>query len=185
MTPRQSSAFFLLLAGISLPLLAQHETHIGHTAQINSGANVEPPGAIDGAKNPALIPDEAAIKIFMLVLAEPANATPSELARQRVKIARAKLNETDISIVQRRMADFDQQHKMLKAQAESLFGSLRIAPNLATRQQYDSIQSQIATVVANQWELLLKTVSPEGAQKLKAHLTHVKSTIRIIPSPRM
>src|SRR5262245_48959152 len=53
---------------------------------------LDPPGTIDGAKNPELIPDEVAYRLVLLAFAERENASEAEQARFRAKIAPAGLD---------------------------------------------------------------------------------------------
>src|SRR5215471_18201282 len=57
--------------------------------------SVYPPGTIDGADHPELIPDEVAYKMLFLSLMEPENPTEAQRARQEAKLRMIVLSEND------------------------------------------------------------------------------------------
>jgi len=66
----------LLLGGILIVgTAAAPQSATTATAEQASAITPDPPGTIDGAKNPELIPAEVALRMIVLAIAEPSDAT--------------------------------------------------------------------------------------------------------------
>lgn len=80
----------------------------------------DPPGTIDGSKNPELIPDTVAYRLVLLAIAEPENASDAQKARFRAKIGGAQLGEDDIQMLLGIVGPFQNQMDALTAQANQI-----------------------------------------------------------------
>ena len=56
--------------------------------------SVDPPGTIDGAKNPELIPDDVAYRVVLLALAEPESATEGRRPGSEPRLRRQDSTKT-------------------------------------------------------------------------------------------
>jgi hypothetical protein len=80
----------------------------------------DPPGTIDGPKNPELIPDDVAYRVLLLAIAEPEDASPEQKARARAKIVRAQLSEDDEVLFLTMATQYKTQIDSLAAQAAQI-----------------------------------------------------------------
>jgi hypothetical protein len=162
------------------PCLARQSEHTVHSQARNLIAPI-----IDGAKNPERIPDQTAIKVFLIAVAEPPNATSEQLKRLRAKIQLAKLNDADIAVFIAEVAAFHSQWQAYQSQADKIGHLNRSNPNPSLRRGLTNIHVQISNLANATFQSILKHVSPEGAQNLLAHLAYVKTKIKVIPPPKM
>lgn len=65
-----------------------------------------PAGVIDGAKNPELVPDSTAYRLFFIATAESADATPEQRLRQKAKLTPIELPDADLELVIEILAGF-------------------------------------------------------------------------------
>jgi hypothetical protein len=146
----------------------------------------DPPGTIDGAKNPELIPDEVAYRMLFLAVAEPEDATDEQKARARAKIAAAQLSEEDTQAFLRLMADFHKETAAVLAEN----AKIRARNPLPDRQSTDwpilvGLRKRMEANVTNTIAALPARMSEDGQRKLQKHLLAVKQGIKRIPLPNM
>jgi hypothetical protein len=67
---------------------------------------VYPPGTIDGAKDPELIPDDVAYKMLFLSIMEPDNPTDAQKARQESKLRLIRFSDADKAAFLTRLGEF-------------------------------------------------------------------------------
>lgn len=145
----------------------------------------DPPGTIDGSKNPELIPDEVAYKMLFLVLFEPENATEAQKARQQAKINQVGLSEEDSVALLTVTAEFHRQMTAIDSQAaEVLKRNPSPHPASADWQLLAQLQKQKDQLVPNGIAALAAALSAEGTRKLLLHLPNVKRGIKRIPMPK-
>ncbi len=154
---------------------AQHHAHSDHSP----GRTVQP--LLDGAEDVNLIPDEVAIRALMQTLRVPSDASQGQL---RARIGRAGLSPGDLAILARELGAFDvwvdeQQERIaaLRPDVEN--------PGDAAISRYVSAQEDFSALMVDRYQWLLAALSPDGARRMQDHLQHVKSRIRIYPSPDM
>jgi hypothetical protein len=144
----------------------------------------DPPGTIDGAKNPELIPDEVAYKMLFLSIMEPENPTEAQRARQEAKLRMIGLSQDDEASFLARLGDFRDRMRDVGARAAEI---LKATPNpprdSAEWQELSDLDRQAGTAVADAVEALRTGLSQEGFAKLRARLLEFKHTIKAFPTP--
>lgn len=123
-----------------------------------------PPGSIDGQATPELIPDVVAFRLFFTAVAEDAQATSAQRAKQDSKLCGIHLNTDDKSIFVQSLSGF----KSRLAQAAA-------APMAAS---FDDIAQNVVN-------LLQTRMSLEGFQRLQAYVRNQKKLMKRIPYPSM
>jgi hypothetical protein len=146
----------------------------------------DPPGTIDGAKNPELIPDEVAYRMLFLAVAEPEDATDEQKARARAKIAAAQLSEEDTQALLSLMADFHKETAAVLAENATIRARNPFPDRLSTDWPIVvELRKRMEANALNTMAALPARLSPEGVAKLQAHLAEVKRGIKRVPLPNM
>jgi hypothetical protein len=156
---------------------AQENSHANHSSEMT----VEP--LVDGSVNPELVPDDTAIRTLMRTLRIPLNPDAAALKEVSARIARANLSDADIEVVVRELGIFDMQAKEQETRIEAVRPSERA--DRAAIARYVEEQEKLRSIMADQYQQILTSLSPEGAVKLQDHLSHVKSRIKIYPVPEL
>jgi hypothetical protein len=151
----------------------------GTVASSPHGIPQDPPGTIDGAKNPELIPDATAYALLFNFFAGRDESERGKLAaycRQNM-LGDGNLNGllTAARFYRRQVADLD-------AQAQAIRDSEPLAvaaPKLA------SLQARREAVVTSVIEKLPQFVGPQGAAAVRSHIERVKARMKIVPGPVM
>ena len=141
-----------------------------------------PPGTIDGAKNPELIPDEVAYRLVLLALAEPENPTDAQRARFQAKIAPAKLSEDDSEAFLLILGTFQKQLDALNAQASQIRARNPIP--LAGTPDYPSLvdlSKQSEPVFAEAMSAVPARLSAEGYAKFQTYIQNAKRGMKYLP----
>jgi hypothetical protein len=142
----------------------------------------DPPGIIDGAKNPELIPDETAWRLLFLAVAEPENATPEQIERARAKIAPAELSEEDTVAFLSLLTQFRKQSDALEAQLVEIYVKSPFPhPDSIAFKQLVELDKRRDQLFANTTAALPARLSPEGVEKLYTYLQEAKRGMKIIP----
>jgi hypothetical protein len=157
--------------------------HLGH----DSEEAFEP--LVDGSKRPEEIPDGVAIRVLMQTLRVPPNPDAAALKQLQVRVARVNLSETDFEILVRELGVLDaraqEQEARMEAVRTSLAGTVSGATARPLEDRYIEEQANFSSLVDDHYQQLLQSLSPEGAEKLRGHLLHVKARIKIYPTPDM
>jgi hypothetical protein len=143
----------------------------------------DPPGTIDGSKNPELIPDTVAYRLVLLAIAEPENATDAQQARFRAKISSAHLIEDDIQILLGILGPFQNQMDALTAQANQILA--RDPLPFAGTPDYQSLTGlsrQRETIFNQAMSALPARLSADGAARLQAYVESAKRGMKYLPS---
>lgn len=143
----------------------------------------DPPGTIDGAKNPELIPDAVAYRLLFLAVAEPENATDEQKARARGKMNPAGLSETDVEAFLLLLAQFDQGMTAINAQISKIRdrNPLALSPLSADGQQVVQLTSQSNQLVSDTIAALPEKLSEDGLVRLHEYLQQAKGGMKYIP----
>jgi hypothetical protein len=145
-------------------------------------AATDPPGTIDGAKNPELIPDDVAYRLVLLAVAEPEDASDAQKARFRAKIAPAGLNEADTEAFRLILAALQKQLDALNAQANQILARdpmpLAGTPDY---QQLVELSKQRQPVFAEAMSALPARLSADGVAKLQAYVQNEKRRMKYLP----
>ena len=149
-------------------------------------AQPDPPGTIDGAKNPELIPDEVAYRMLFLGIAEPEDATEPQKARARGKIASAGLSEDDTEAFLRLLAEFHKGWANIDDQVAQIWARNPFPHPLSTDYaQLLGLGKQREDLVANTIFAIPAKLTLEGANKLDAFAKEQKRGMKRIPMADM
>jgi hypothetical protein len=132
---------------------------------------------IDGAKNPELIPDATAYRLWLVAVSLPPNATEKERMFQQAHLRQLRLTKDADSLqLLAILADFKSRYLALiaryneSAKAALLQGS-RADQKLFLRQRDDLVASTRAAIA--------QRLTPEGAARIDAHVQEQKSQIHV------
>jgi hypothetical protein len=142
----------------------------------------DPLGTIDGAKNPELIPDEVALRMIVLAVAEPADATEAQKERALAKLNPIGLSEEDTVAFLNLLAEFQGQADALDKQAAEVY--LRAPfphPASTDYQQLANLGNQKSELISNTAAAVPLVLSQDGLLKLTAYLPQAKTGMKIIP----
>ena len=156
---------------------AQEHDHSNHA----SGQDLE--SLLDGSANPELIPDNVAIKVLLATLRVPPNPDTVALEQLESRIRRANLSDGDLEILARELGRLDTNAKSQEVRIEA-FRPNAVASRAAV-DRYIQEREVLNTMFVEHYRQLLASLSPEGAANLQAHLTYVKSRIKVYPTPDM
>ena len=143
----------------------------------------DPPGTIDGAKNPELIPDAVAYRLLFLAVAEPENATDEQKARARAKINPAGLDEADVEAFLKLLEQFDQGMTGINAQIIKIRdrNPLALSPLSADGQEVARLGKQVEQVVSDTISALPEKLSSDGLARLGDYLKQAKRGMKLFP----
>jgi hypothetical protein len=155
-------------------------------AQPPPSAPTDPPGTINGAKNPELIPDNDAYRAVFIALAEPQNASDAQKARYQAKIASAGLSADDTEAFRVILAALQTQLDALNAQANQILARdpLPLAGTPDYQQLLD-LSKQSQPVFAQAMSALPARLSADGVAKLQAYVQNEKRGMKYLPESPM
>ncbi len=142
----------------------------------------DPPGTIDGAKNPELIPDEVALRMIVLAVAEPPDATDEMKERARSKLNPIGLDEDDAIAFLALLSEFQGQAEDLDEQANAILVRAPIPHTAST--DYSSlveIGRQRDQLLGNVVAAIPARLSGQGLERLMAYLPQAKKGMKITP----
>ncbi len=143
----------------------------------------DPPGTIDGSKNPELIPDTVAYRLVLLAIAEPENATNAQQARFRAKIAGARLGEDDIQMLLGIVGPFQNQMDALTTQAMQILTRDPLPfPGTPDYQSLTGLSKQREPIFNQAMSALPARLSADGAARLQAYVESAKRGMKYLPS---
>jgi len=142
----------------------------------------DPPGSIDGAKNPELIPNEEAYQVVFLGFAEHENATEAEKTRFHVKIAAAGLSDDDEQALFTVLAAFRKHKEALQAQASAIMARDPFPQaGSVDYQELLDLTNQHKTVFAEAMSAVPAGLSADGVAKLDAYVKGQKRGMKYVP----
>jgi len=146
----------------------------------------DPPGTIDGAKNPELIPDEVALRMIVLAVAEPADATEAQKERARAKLNPIGLGEEDAAAFLNLLAEFQSQSGALDKQAAEIFVRAPIPhPASTDYKQLVELGKRKHQLALDAVAALPARLSDDGLLQLSAYLPEAKKGMKITPDSTM
>ena len=158
---------------------------MGNQAQ-EASPGADPPGTIDGAKNPELIPDEVAYRMIVLAIAEPANATDAATERARAKLGPIGFSEDDAAAFLTLLSEYQTQADTLDKQAAAVYLRSPIPhPASTDYQQLVELGKQKSQLAANAVAAIPARLSEDGVEKLRIYLPQAKKGMKIIPDTPM
>lgn len=142
----------------------------------------DPPGTIDGAKNPELIPDEVALRMIVLAVAEPVDATEQMRERARAKLNPIGLSEDDTAAFLGLLAEYQIQVDALDKQVADIYVRAPF-PNAASTdyKQLLELGNQKDQLTNNAVSAIPAKLSQDGFTKLLAFLPQAKKGIKVTP----
>jgi hypothetical protein len=142
----------------------------------------DPPGTIDGSKNPELIPDDAVYRLVLLAFSEPENPTAAQLARFRSKIAPAGLSDDDTEAFRLVLGHMQTELDGLRAQENAIFAANPVPhPDSTAATQLAGISQQRESVFAEAMSALPARLSASGAAKLHDFIQKQKHGMKVFP----
>lgn len=142
----------------------------------------DPPGTIDGAKDPELIPDDVALRMIVLAVAEPTDATEEMKERAQAKLNPIGLSEDDTAAFLGLLAEYQTQVDALDKQVSDIYVRAPIPDPASTdykqllelgKQKYQLTSDAVAAIPVK--------LSEDGLLRLQAYLPQAKKGIKIIP----
>ncbi len=142
----------------------------------------DPPGTIDGAKNPELIPDNIAYEMLLLSLIEPKEPTELQKARRRAKIGMVRLSQEDAATILVAVGEFRDQLEVINSRVAEIHQRDPIpTPNSTDWQLLAQLLTQKDQLVSNTIAALSGRLSGEGTDKLQGHIWNLKHGIKRFP----
>jgi hypothetical protein len=184
-------AFLAVLAGVMLVVNSPAPSSLAQTdAPIAQGQSVtpapDPPGTIDGAKNPELIPDHVAYRMIVLAVAEPADATDERKKRARAKISAIGFSEDDAAAFLTLLGEFQTQAEAVDRQvAEVLVRAPIPHPASTDYRQLVDLGKQRDQLLDNTVAAFPARLSQDGLARLQAFLAQAKKGMKYVPDPLM
>jgi hypothetical protein len=126
-----------------------------------------PPGFVDGAKNPELIPDYASYRLMLIHLASLTSIDPQTAARQSAAYSQIGLSPTDTVILQTQVSGF----KVVYSQWQTEAGR---SPSVAA-------DEHVKTMVLAFRDSILKGLTTEGARKFVQFVEREKAHMIVRP----
>jgi len=162
--------------------------HVAHAAKAPAGAPQapapvpDPPGTIDGSKNPELIPDNTAYRLVFLALAEPQDPTPEQKARALGKMTPIGFSSDDAEAFLALLGEFDTTMSSINAQlAQIAARSPILSPGSTDAQTVLDLNNQTAQLFNNTIAALPSKLSAQGVAQLQTYVQQAKRGMKIIP----
>ena len=139
----------------------------------------DPPGTIDGAKNPELISDFKAYEVFFHSVAVSETGLEAKKAEAKNKFHRAKLDDKDTSALMKILGEFYHDRSNLNAR----FHQLRVGK--ASKDEFTKLDREANDLITSTQVKLSKRLSKEGVEKLYMHVMGLKVKIKLLPPPQI
>ncbi len=131
---------------------------------------------VDGAKNPELIPDSTAYRLWLVTVSLPANATDQQRTFQHAHLSKVQLNDGDYAALVSILTDFKNQYlSMISQYNESSKATLL----KGAQPDQKTFLQQRDNLVAFTRILIKQRLSPNGADRVEGHVQHEKHGITI------
>jgi hypothetical protein len=139
-------------------------------AQAEHDHNIVVVPVIDGAKNPELIPDLVAYRLYLVTVGELPTATTEDVERQKANLAKVDLTEDDAAAVLKVANDFKRQYRALIDDYNAHLDAQSIDP-VAFRM----FILKRDTLVASAMSSLARNLTHEGFVRFDGHVHSEKS----------
>jgi hypothetical protein len=149
--------------------------------QPTSAINDDPPGTIDGAKSPELIPDDVAYGLFFRFLSD--RQSVNEKKSMDAYFKKSVLNGVNVDALLALGDEFKRRVALVDAQAQAYRDQHPARSNeeamLGFREQYKAITADLTASLPNR-------IGADWAEKVRQHINeHVKLHVKIVPGPMM
>ncbi len=125
-----------------------------------------PPGSIDGATNPELIPDVVAFRLFFSAVAETASPSATQMAKQDAKLRPIELSDADKGVLVIALAQF--KANLVKAQTS-----------------HTPLKTYLDDTAQSTIQSLVSSMSADGFQRLEAYVRAEKRFMKRALYPQM
>jgi hypothetical protein len=135
--------------------------------------SVAPANLIDGSKNPELVPDSTAYRLFLLNHSVPTNSSEEDRKIQSAHLAKAKLDVNDWQPVLTVLASFRSQYDawLSRYNAAATGQGASFDPTPFLQQREDLVQSTR--------DMLKRSLSAVGMLRLDAHVQTEKKFMQV------
>lgn len=176
-----STIISLLIVSISIFAVAKKYSQPSQvqntTNQIPQKAN--PPGTIDGAKTPDLIPDAKAYEIFLLSVAIPPISSEFEKSSAKSKFKRAELEDSDTEAVMKILDVFYSKWQHIVMEEKQL------REKNATDKEFNLLQEKANKLMEATRLQFASQLSQKGNENLHSHIIGLKQKIKIFTQPNI
>lgn len=149
--------------------------------QETGDTSADPPGTIDGAKNPELIPDEVAYSLFFKFLSD--RHSEEEKNNMRAYIKQSALDGVNVDALLAVGDEFKKKAAVVDAQAKALRDA---NPNQPDERAANTFREQYKAISMELIASLQARLGANGAAKVREHIVgRVKSRVKIVPGPVM
>lgn len=139
----------------------------------------DPPGTIDGAKNPELISDFKAYEVFFHSVAVSETESEIKKAAAKSKFRRAKFDDRDTATLMKILGEFYRDRSNLNVRFHQLKTSK------ASKDEFVKLDKEVSDLTTSTQAKLPKRLSKEGMEKLHAHVMGLKAKIKLLPPPQI
>jgi hypothetical protein len=177
----------LTAAGVGIPfttpMLPGH-SHALRAAQQSIAPRPDPPGTIDGAKNPELIPDQLAYKMMLMALSVPPNATDQQKRRQQARLERIHLSADDAKALLGLAAQFREGKSSIDTQVSEIHKrNFMPHPDSTDWEGLKGLRSREIQLLLDTTARIPQLLTERGVSNVSADLLNVKRHIKIFPEP--
>lgn len=164
------------------PQLDSAQTQTSGAAQPPAAPKPDPPGTIDGAKNPELIPDDTAYRLVFLAFSEPEKPTDAQKARFRAKLTAAGLDEDDTEAFRLILGHMQTQLDDVRAQENAVLAASPVPhPDSTSAAKLADLSRQRDGYLAEAMSALPARLSASGAAKLHDFIQTQKRGMKLLP----
>jgi len=168
---RKFLAVSVILLGTSICLPAQELQDKLEVPHVHNS-----PALIDGAKNPELIPDVTAYRLFFVAVSHNPTAVPEEKARHANLAKRVRLADADNEALASLMATFRAQYdELTRAYNEDVQAAVASGATPDVSIFFAKRDALVLAIVAK----IKGTMTTEGATALHTFIQHEKAGMRI------
>ena len=151
------------------------------TSQETGDTSEDPPGTIDGAKNPELIPDDVAYSLFFKFLSD--RQSDEEKNSMRAYVKQSALDGVNVNALLAVGDEFKKKVAVVDAQAKALRDA---NPNHPDERAANAFREQYKAITVELIASLPARLGANGAAKVREHIVgRIKSRVKIIPGPVM
>jgi hypothetical protein len=176
--------FSVLMVGgvLILGSTATPQTETVASTDQTAPVTADPPGTIDGAKTPDLIPDDVALRMIVLAVAEPTDASDEAKERARAKIAPIGFSEEDAAAFLNLLAEYQDQVDAVDKQVAEVYERTPIPdPASTVYKQLLDLGKQKDRLTNDNVAAIPAKLSQDGLLMLSAYLPEAKKGMKIIP----
>lgn len=178
----------VLLGATATDVSARQAVTIGNPTidfQFTGHGAAIPEPLVDGFKNPELIPDRVVLRSLYQSIAIPRHATQEQQDTFKMRVGRLDLSDADFEEMLNAMVGF---HEVLIDQRSKVDDKRGLAKAnrtpAAVKFQLDE-HARIGDLALKAHGDLIRSLSADGAAKLRAFINEAKKRVKIYPSPDM